>query len=148
PDVAGTAHVDRELTAGQGRWTGTDPIDYAYQWQRCAANGTCIDIAGATDRTYTPTGDDASSTLRVKVTASNAAGSTTATTDPPGSIGADAPGNVTAPSVTGTASVNQTLAIDDGTWAGTGPLTFSYQWQRCTPGGDCTDVAGSTDRMY
>ena len=42
------------LTAQTGTWTGTPQIAYAYQWQRCDANGAnCADIAGATSRTYT-----------------------------------------------------------------------------------------------
>ena len=54
---------------------------YAYQWQRCDADGAnCVDIAGATDDTYTPTAADVGHTLRAEVTATNDAGSTTTTT--------------------------------------------------------------------
>jgi hypothetical protein len=75
PTVSGTAQVDQALTAGPGSWTGTQPIAFAYQWERCdSAGGICVDIAGATGATYTVTSTDVGSTLRVVVTASNAAG--------------------------------------------------------------------------
>ena len=63
------------LTAGTGGWTGTEPITFTYQWQRCDADGAnCEDIAGATDPTYTLTADDVGGTVRVIVTATNDAG--------------------------------------------------------------------------
>jgi hypothetical protein len=56
------------------------------------------------------------------------------------------PGNTTAPVVTGTATVNQTLTTSAGAWTG-GPSGFHYQWQRCT-GTTCVNVAGATAGTY
>ena len=36
PVVSGVAQVGQSLSASPGSWSGTAPISYAYQWQRCA----------------------------------------------------------------------------------------------------------------
>ena len=55
------------------------------------------------------------------------------------------PTNTAPPTVTGTATVGQTLNADPGTWAGKTPITFSYQWQRCdSSGNNCTSIVGET----
>jgi hypothetical protein len=80
PTISGTAQAGQTLTAGPGSWTGTAPISYAYQWRRCDSGGAgCVDIAGATATTYVLTAGDVGATIRVAVTASNSAGSSTAT---------------------------------------------------------------------
>ncbi len=76
PTVSGTAQRGQTLTATTGSWTGTQPIDYAYQWLRCDSTGAnCNPIGGATSTTYTLTSTDVGSTIEVTVTASNTAGS-------------------------------------------------------------------------
>jgi hypothetical protein len=83
PTIAGTAQQGQGLTAGAGTWTGTQPIGYAYQWQRCDSNGAnCSPIAGATTTVYTLTAADVGYTLEMKVTASNTAGSAAASSAP------------------------------------------------------------------
>src|SRR5438105_2541330 len=53
------------------------------------------------------------------------------------------------PAVTGTAQVGQTLTAANGTWGGTEPLTFTYQWRRCGRGGSsCIAIAGATAQTY
>lgn len=65
-----------------GTWTG-NPTSYAYAWSRCNQNGnSCSKISGATAKTYTLTKQDVGDTLRVTVTATNAGGSTKATSAP------------------------------------------------------------------
>src|SRR5262249_35637275 len=58
----------------------TPTITFAYQWQRCDALGaTCLDITGATGISYVVDGTaDAGATLRVAVSATNANGTTVA----------------------------------------------------------------------
>ncbi len=41
-----------------------------------------------------------------------------------------APLNTLAPAVTGTATNGQTLSCSTGTWAGSVPITYTYQWKR------------------
>jgi hypothetical protein len=149
PAIAGTAAVGTQLSADQGTWTGTPEITYAYQWERCDQTTTCADIPGATDPTYTPGAADADNRLQVKVTATNGAGAASATSTPTARVTGAAPSNQTAPSVTGSARVGDTVAADPGTWTGAGPLTYDYRWQRCdAQGANCTDIAGATGASY
>jgi hypothetical protein len=64
-----------------------------------------------------------------------------------GSALAAAPSNTTAPAVTGTAKVGQTLTVSDGTWTGS-PTGYDYQWQRCSSTTSCTDIVGETGHIY
>jgi hypothetical protein len=79
PTITGTAQVGQTLTAAPGTWTGTQPIQFAYQWQRCTP--TCGNIAApaGTAPTYTIVAGDAGATLRVVVTGTNGAGNSSAT---------------------------------------------------------------------
>jgi hypothetical protein len=80
PAIAGLASEREVLTVSDGGWTGPAPITTARQWTRCdAAGANCSHISGATAPTYTVTTEDVGHTLRVVVTASNAGGSSTAT---------------------------------------------------------------------
>ncbi len=79
PQISGTAKVGKILSAGTGSWTNS-PTSYAYQWLRCSTTGTsCLVIPHATGATYKLTRRDAHHRLRVRVTATNAAGSATST---------------------------------------------------------------------
>jgi hypothetical protein len=78
PAISGGAIVGESLTASNGNWSGS-PTSYAYQWLRCDSTGAfCFTIAGATGKSYGVVFDDVYSTLRVRVTAKNAEGSTAA----------------------------------------------------------------------
>jgi hypothetical protein len=79
PTITGTAQDGQLLTAGTGSWNGAQPITYTYQWQRCDSTGNnCNPISGATGSTYTATSADVGNTLKVKVTATNSVGSSSA----------------------------------------------------------------------
>ena len=150
PSVDGTIRDGDTLVADPGTWDGTQPIAFAYQWRRCdAAGDACTTITGATGRTYTATADDVGGTLRVAVTASNRGGADTATSAPIGRVAASAPVNTAAPQVEGAPRDGQTLTADPGTWGGTAPVSFTYQWRRCdATGADCRDIDGATDAAY
>ena len=146
PMITGMPQQGQTLAATTGSWTGTAPITYSYQWQRCSPG--CTDINGATASSYTLLAADVGTTLRVAVTGSNSAGSSQATSTQTGTVtsSATAPVNTTPPTITGTPQQGQTLAATTGSWTGTAPITYSYQWQRCSPG--CTDINGATASSY
>ena len=151
PSVSGTARDGETLTAGAGTWSGTPSITYTYQWQRCNwAGANCADIPGATGSSYTLTAADVGSTVRVQVVASNDAGSSPpATSSVSTAVVKMPPVNLTAPLVSGTARDEVLLTSTTGTWDGTGPLAYTYQWQRCdTAGNNCVAIPGATASTY
>jgi hypothetical protein len=79
PVVSGTAVVGETLTSWPGTWSNSS-TSYAYQWVRCdSAGANCAGITGATGPVYLLDTADQGATLRVVVTASNVAGSTSGT---------------------------------------------------------------------
>ena len=71
------------LTATTGSWSNS-PTSFAFQWLRCPPSGgqsdgsDCSPIASGTTSTYALTGTEVGSTIRVRVTATNADGSAAA----------------------------------------------------------------------
>jgi hypothetical protein len=149
PTISGTAKEGSTLTASTGTWTNS-PTSFAYQWQRCASDGTgCGDVNGATDKTYTPTSGDVSHTARVVVTATNADGKASASSEPSAIVDSkNGPSNTVKPTVTGTAVVGEQLRVSNGSWSPT-PTSFSRQWQRCNADGNgCLNISGATGATY
>ena len=81
PTISGTAQQGDTLTAAKGTWTAptyeNDPTAYTYQWQTCS--GSCTNISGATNSTYTPQASDVGNTIKVVVSATDDAGTASAT---------------------------------------------------------------------
>ena len=150
PAISGTAREGRLLTASAGTWTGATPIERAYQWQRCAANGTaCVDIDEATETTYRATDADVGHALRVVVEATNEVGADSVTSAATAEIETGPPVVTVDPVITGDALDQHELTADDGTWAGTGPQTIARQWRRCdAAGAACTDISGADGVHY
>jgi hypothetical protein len=164
PSVSGVAQVPDTLSSSTGTWQGKG-LKYAYQWLRCdSAGASCGAISGATGSTKTLTTADVSYTLRVIVTATNRNGSaaaisaqtavvTAASTPPPPPPPPPSspvpPSNTALPGISGTAQQGQALNASTGSWSGSTPMTYTYQWQRCnTSGGACASIAGATAASY
>jgi hypothetical protein len=81
PTIKGTAKYKNTVTADAGRWTGTPPITFRYQWKACKTKkaSTCKAIRGATRQTFTVTKRYVGDRLEVVVTAIDAAGRTKVT---------------------------------------------------------------------
>ena len=75
PVISGTAVVGQTLTTTNGTWTNS-PSSYSYQWKRGGVN-----ISLATSSTYVLVAADAGTNITCEVTATNSAGSATATSN-------------------------------------------------------------------
>jgi hypothetical protein len=60
-----------------------------------------------------------------------------------------APPNCSPPTLRGGATVGSTATANPGTWAGSTPITFQYQWQICgSDGSACHAISGATSQTY
>ena len=149
PKIIGAARVGQVQTGDRGTWTNS-PTSYAYVWLRCnPGGGNCNSISGATGTTYTLATADEGHTVRFRVTATNADGSTTATSSPTAVVlAADKPANTAAPTIAGVAQDRQTLTGSNGTWTN-GPTKFDLAWLRCDKqGGSCATINGANKSKY
>ena len=144
--TSGTARVASTLTASSGSWSAIPSAAFAYRWARCTAAGTaaatlpgnCTLIDGATTQTYVATASDYGTYLRVRVTATNAAGSVVSVSKSTSAVAGNTPVNTIAPGVGGTSQVGQTLTATSGTWTAVPAATYSYAWFACTVSGPAT----------
>jgi subtilisin family serine protease len=148
PELAGAAVETQTLTASHGSWSGTQPIEYTYRWQRCDTAGACTDIAGSTGATYTLTAGDVGANVKVFVSAANAAGSSEAASAASQTVVAAAPTAISPPSLSGVAEDGGTLAAATGAWGGLEPA-LAVRWERCdSVGASCAPIAGVESPSY
>jgi hypothetical protein len=63
--------------------------------------------------------------------------------------GAVVPSNETAPTINGNAVVGSKLTANPGTWNGSSPISFQYQWLICGAKGEaCSNIGGETDKTF
>ncbi len=148
PVVSGSLVVGQTLSGTTGTWSGTAPIAYALQWVRCPSNGgaadggNCTFISGATTSTYVLQNDDVGKRMRLRVRASNSAGSKTVASNATATVASatsKAPTNQREPSISGSTTQGSTLKAAVGKWNGPTPITFAYQWVRCATDGGKSD---------
>jgi hypothetical protein len=98
PTITGTPQEGSKLVGHRGQWSGS-PTDYNDFWVRCDKDGgSCANISGAHDRSgYLLKNVDVGNTIRFKVQAKNADGSSAASSVPTAVITA---ATVTPPPVT------------------------------------------------
>ena len=139
PAISGTAQVGETLTVDTSGIADDDGLvnaTYRYKWI-VSDGGADVDIAGATDSTYTVIAADKGLTIKVRVSFTDDAGNdeslTSAATDEVGLAvrqqeDSNTPASVQ-PSITGTARVGETLTADISSIAdGLTNASFSYQW--------------------
>jgi hypothetical protein len=163
PSISGTARVDQVLTGSQGTWTPADAV-LTNQWLRCnnsASSGSCSPIPGQTGATYTPDAAYDGMFIRLRVTATTAAGTSSVDSAASAEVVTDSDGdgvvdaadtcpneagarpngcppsvlsNSTPPAISGVPFVGEQLNSSTGNWTVAGdPIgyTLAYRWQRC-----------------
>src|SRR5205823_3805225 len=95
PAISGTAVRSSTLTSTSGAWSGIGNA-YAYQWQRDSGAGF-VNIAGATDTTYTLSMADEGARVRLLITAANPDGAIAAASGATATVAAAPPANVIRP---------------------------------------------------
>jgi hypothetical protein len=127
PVISGTPTVGSTITSTKGVWSNS-PTSYTYQWKRNSAN-----LAGATASTYTTVSADGGTSLTDVVTATNANGSASATS------------NALSIATAGSTCPKGTGFPNDGCAAAPAPLTASfYQPNAFQPGGFFNATAATT----
>lgn len=139
PAISGSPVEGSTITSSTGTWTGNPTPTYTYQWRRGGSP-----IGGATSASYTVVSADVGQSITVTVTATNVAGSASATSAAvTGQAAAVAPTNSVAPAISGSPTVGSTLTSSTGTWAGTPTPTYTYQWNRAG-----SPISGQTASTY
>jgi len=137
PALTGTPAVGQQLSCSTGTWNNS-PTGYAYAWSRGGAA-----INGQSTSSYTVQAADQGLAVRCEVTATNAAGSTSAASNSlsiPAAAGA--PNNSTAPALTGTPALGQVLSCSTGSWTNS-PTGYAYAWLR-----DGSSISGQSAATY
>lgn len=162
PTIAGVAQVGQTMTVtDRGNWiapAGTSMNDMGFFWQDCDPAGgglwqTCKDIPGSAADSYTLQSSDVGYAVRVYETLTSSWGSGVATSLLSATVvpapAATKPVVKTAPAISGKAKRGSKLTLSAGSFRGTAPITFSYQWKRCAaklvggkPAG-CKAIAGA-----
>ena len=123
PVISGTTTLGSVLTTTNGTWTNS-PISYTYQWKRGATN------IGTNTTTYTLVTADSGAAITCVVTATNASGSTPATSNTITAQTYSSPVNTVAPVISGSTTLGSVLSSTTGTWNGNPSPTYAYQWKR------------------
>lgn len=136
PQVTGVPTVGEMLACGPGSWSGTPAVAFGYLWLREG-----VPIPGANEPTYRLVAADQGDQAACRVTASNVAGSSAATSVPV--LVSSLPSNLTLPQITGKPTLGETLACSSGSWSGVPSPTFSDLWLR-----DGVPIPGATHTTY
>ena len=154
PIITGTAQVGETLTADGfviADQDGLESAQFDYQW--LSNDGTDdTEIAGATSHAYTLTPDDEGKTIKLRVSFTDDAGyaeslTSTATASVAARPNSEATG---APTISGTAQVEETLTADTSGITdadGLANVSYSYQWVS-NDGTSDTEIPSATDSTY
>jgi hypothetical protein len=78
-----------------------------------------------------------------------AATATTYTATYTSNQGPTPPANTVLPTTSGQPREGSPLTVSNGTWTGSTPMTFAYQWLRCASGtSECNPIAGANASSY
>jgi hypothetical protein len=150
PRVLGVAVEGQVLRADPGRWRGTGPVAFRFQWQVCPSGQPCVDAQPmkATDRIYAVATADVGKSIRVVVSVGSVSMPSQQTV-PVVAASSVNPRNTRLPLILGTLREGQTLVAQPGTWtAPSSPIRFTYQWRICNPNGGACQATKVTTRTY
>ena len=133
PAISGSSAIGSTLTSTTGVWSGAPT--FTYQWFR----GT-TQISNATNSSYTTVSADANQLISCKITATNSAGFTIATSN--NVTVTAAPAVVNVPVISGGTTVGSVLSATNGSWTNS-PTSYSYQWKK-----NNTAISGATTNTY
>ena len=161
PVIFGTPQTGQLLSTDNGSWQGANPAVYPFQyaWKRCDSSGNNCNTTVGTTSTYAPVSADVGLRLILVVTATNAAGSTVSSPSAPTSVitlagTVNPPVNTIYPVITlpvgrTAPNIGDTLSVSNGSWTGSFPITFTYQWKKCdSPTGSCFKIPGATRNTF
>ncbi len=144
---------DYPLHAHHGEWSGGGDISFTYQWRRCNAEGkSCANIEGATGEEYVPGEADLPGeeeewkTLRLKVTATNEAGSTIKESGAGSIIEESIARWFNAPVIEGEPIQGETLSVNVEALRGSPEIDSEYEWFRCDV--ICEPISEATGSTY
>jgi hypothetical protein len=148
PTITGIPTDQQALTAhtAQGDWRSPNPpFTFSYQWRSCNSSGaTCVNVGG-NSTTYNMVPADVGHRMRVIVTAQNTTAATAAATSGPTAVvKAASPSNSSPPQIFRS---GRKLTANTGSWNGTPPLSFAYQWRRCGSS-SCSPIPGASKSTY
>ena len=122
PTISGTVQQGQTLTASNGTWTGT-PTSFAYRGVTATSAVATVWTCRCDEPTYVLQASDVGAHLRVVVTATNAGGSTAATSQQTAAVVGLPPSNTALPSISGTPQQGQPVTASNGTGRGARPRT-------------------------
>ena len=137
PLLVGNGAVGSVVTCNPGAWSGSPSPTFTFNFKL-----DTVSVQSGSSNTYTPLIGDDTKTLTCTVTATNTEGSANADTSNSLVIGT-APSNTVAPVISGTNTFGSTLTTTNGTFTGTAPLTYTYQWRR-----NGSPISGQTASTY
>ena len=154
PTISGTAQAGQTLTADTSDITdanGLTNVSYSYRWIRNDGTNDSY-IRGQTGSTYTLTDEDVGKSIKVKVSFTDDADNKDTLTSAATAAVAARPNSPAtgAPTISGTAQVDQTLTADTSGITdadGLTNVTYSYQWIR-NDGTNDSDIGGQTGSTY
>ncbi|MGZ4389032.1 MAG: calcium-binding protein, partial [Gaiellaceae bacterium] len=133
-------------------FSGETPITFTFKWQRCDSNFNCTDIPKANTTSLVLTLDLIGWRLAFDVVATNSEGTGEARSALTPAVAGDPPFHdfrAPLPVISGKFNAQQQVIASTGTWLGTQPMTFAYQWSRCdSAGNNCVNIAGATASSY
>ena len=133
------------LSVSTPSWSPAVTTNVAYQWQESSNNSSWSDISGATNSSYTITQHDSQQFIRVRLVATNGAGSSTLTSgsDQVGKLSAAAV--ITAPpALSGGSSVGSTLQLSGGNYTNSSGVTVTFE--RCAR--SCSTAQSGSSTSY